>query len=87
MAAHRTVMTMMQLHDGGGAPRPSAVAVASVNGAAEMRSDGGGAAAEMKGIALVIFEHGEQTGIAGQPAGGIAPEHNAGWFKAIGGSG
>ena len=54
-----------------------------MDGATQMGCDGGGAPAEVERVAIVVFEHSEQAGIAGQPPSRLAPEHDSGGLEAV----
>ena len=71
------VVAMVHLHEGGGTARPRAGAESGMHRSTLLRGDGGGPAAEVERIACVGVEDGEQVGVAGQPACGIAQDARA----------
>jgi len=75
--AECAVVAMVHLHECGGAAGPGAGAEPSVYRPTLLRGDGAGAAAEVQWIAGVGIEDGEQVGVAGQPACGIAQDMRA----------
>lgn len=87
VTANRTMMAMMQLHHGCGAAGPHAGAVASVHGTTKMGSECGGASTKVKRVSVVVFEHGLDAGIAGEPSGCISPEHDTSRFEKISSTG
>ena len=86
VTAEGPVVSVVHLHDGGGAARPGAGAVLGVHRPALLRGDGGGARAEVQRIAGVGLEHGEQAGIAGQPARCVAMDAHARGLEDVGGA-
>ena len=85
VTAEGTVMTVVHLHDRGGAARPGTGVEPGMHRAALLWGDCGGAAAEMQRIAGIGVDDREQAGVAGEPTGGVAFDARTRWLEDVAG--